>query len=49
MLSLGLFSEHSSLAGLLLGMKMNEEDEQLGEVISGWSLPAATAAAAAFN
>jgi len=27
----------------------DEEDEQLGEVISGWALPAATAAAAAFN
>lgn len=29
---------------------MHKEDEQLGEVISGWALPAATvAAAAAFN
>lgn len=28
---------------------MHEEDEQLGGVISGWALPAATAAAAAFN
>lgn len=28
---------------------MHKEDEQLGEVIYGWALPAATAAAAAFN
>lgn len=28
---------------------MHEEDEQLGEVISDWVLPAATVAAAAFN
>lgn len=28
---------------------MHGEDEQLGEVISGWDLPAATAAAAVFN
>lgn len=26
---------------------MHKEDEQLGEVISGWALPAATVAAAA--
>jgi len=49
MFSFGLFSEHCVLAGLLPGMKMNEEDEQLGEVISGWAMPAGTAAAAAFN
>lgn len=49
MFSFGLFSEHSGLAGLLPGMKMNEEEEQLGEVISGWALPAGTAAAASFK
>lgn len=49
MLSSGLFREHSGLAGLLPGTKMHEEDKQLGEVISCWALPAATAAAAAFN
>lgn len=49
MLLPGLFRELSGLAGLLPGMKMHKEDEQLGEVISDWVLPAATAAAAAFN
>lgn len=43
-----MFRELSGLAGLLPGMKMHK-DEQLGEVISDWVLPAATAAAAAFN
>lgn len=45
----GLFRERSGLAGLLPGIRMHDEDEQLGEVISGWAPPAATATAAAFN
>lgn len=49
MLSPGLFREFSGLVGLLPGMKVHKEDEQLGEVISDWVLPAATAAAAAFS
>lgn len=49
MLLPGLLRELSGLAGLLPGMKMHKENEQLGEVISDWALPAAAVAAAAFS
>lgn len=40
---------NSGLAGLLPGMKMQEDDQQLIEVIFGWALPGAIVVAAALN